>query len=316
MNSASIAAGGSIGLLALPGFITCSMVIVLIIRSRATFANNSFYTLLVSLAICEMIQLGPYCLLYLMPCILLQERIFGDTIDMIYGPIGCEMCYFAGLYITELIALNRYCAVCHFDWYERVFSKNLTLAYVAVAVLLGICSGAVLFMPGFAFRTYVELYTSGFDFTKNNTPYFIHYSNFADGGTFIVLLFCYVAILLKRPMKMVGNANLSQIERKRREKTERKLALQFGIIALIYVAYHTSFQIFLHSGLLVNPFFSLIVTLLYIVYISINSYIYLVFNSDIRSHFVRMFCNCHSTNTVVSAVRITAQNTNRNVNEG
>ena len=108
-------------------------------------------------------------------------------------------------------------------------------------------------------------------------------------------------------MQNNGGRNINSISNKRREKIERNLALQFGIIAVIFVIYEVAFVVST-IFLLDSRYFNLFLTLFYIVFISCNPYVYLIFNSAIRLHFSQLFCRCYF-NKVDPAVRISAPST-------
>jgi preprotein translocase subunit SecG len=92
----------------------------------------------------------------------------------------------------------------------------------------------------------------GFGYTFNgfydpNAPlnvYFIWYDRFVTISVLIVVFICYVAILLKGHGQIGAGANvvLNRNETMRREKRERNLALQFGIIVLLFILYETCTQ--------------------------------------------------------------------------
>jgi hypothetical protein len=86
------------------------------------------------------------------------------------------------------------------------------------------------------------------------------------------------------------NVATQNTTRERNERIERSLALQFGIIAVIAVVFESTFTVttFYYVD---SPYFFIFLTLVFITFISSDPCVYLIFNSDIRSHFLKMFCN-------------------------
>jgi hypothetical protein len=295
----------SIGIFALSGCIAYSIVVIIIVFHPKFFSNNSYYTLLLSLAFSEMAELVQ-SVFYLPLCIISQSRIFGDEFDIIYNSFSTILCYYAGLAVIVLIAINRYYAVCNFTQYPHIFSKNRTRMYLAIAWVWGVLSGSVQLLPMFGFRFYYDIYTWGYNDTEGNV-YFAWYDRGVSIFVLITTLFCYIAILRKRPMQIgKGNINTSGISTIKRHTVERNLALQFGIVALFFVLYEVNFAVSTIFWV-ENRFFYFFLTILYNAFVSCNPYVYLTFNSDVRSHFSRIFCKCHHTKvSAVSAVPVPA----------
>jgi NADH:ubiquinone oxidoreductase subunit 3 (subunit A) len=188
-----------------------------------------------------------------------------------------------------VIALNRYCAVCKFSRYDHLFHANRTRLYLALAYLFGILSGIVSMLPGFGFHFYPEMFASSYDLNGWLNGYYQWFDRIAWLTIFITLAFCYAAILLKRPTK-INSTTMNNNEIARREKKERKLALHFGIIVLVFVSYEINSVVVSLFPVLTNySFFGLYGTLCYIVFFSCNPYVYFLFNREIREKILHLF---------------------------
>jgi hypothetical protein len=289
-NRGHIEVAISIGLFALPGLVLYFLVVFVIIRNPQSFRNNSFYSFILSLAATDILQTVTV-ILYLCPCIVLQNLFLGCTFDWIIG-VGTPMLYYAGMATMVVIAVNRYTAVCHFKLYNVVFRKNYARAYLVGTWFFGFFIG--IWQIGYGYS-----YTSAYNPNAWSNVYFIWGDHVLTITVFVTIITCYIAIIWKRPNKNThGNNSFDRNETKRREKTERKLALQFGIIVLMFTMYQISMQftaqVYDDLVLFVLAMFA------YIAFISFNPLIYLAFNSDIRFHFLKLFNKNYSNNKVSS----------------
>jgi hypothetical protein len=195
-----------------------------------------------------------------------------------------------------LIAVNRFIAVCLFSYHDSVFRINRTRLFVAAAWVFGILGGICQFFPGFGYS-----YMNGPDLNAPNNKYWLYFDRFVSASVVIILILCYTAIILKRKgtTRDASLNALDQQSRIRREKAERKLALQFGIIVLLlllYICYLEAGEI--DADLFYSYLPNLLFYLLYIAFIGFNPIIYLIFNADVRKHFLEMFC-CKKQTAVV-----------------
>jgi hypothetical protein len=260
------------------------MVVLVIIRNRKKFASTPYYTLLLSLAFSDIVQIIS-SIFYFAPCVLLQRPIFGFTFDMIYGVVCYLMCYYVGLATMVIIALNRFFAVCRFSSHDIVFRISRTRIYLAAAWIFGLFGSIYQFLPGFGYT-----YTYGPDLNApGNIYFFVWFDRFVSASVVIILVVCYVAIIFKRTSQTseLSRNALDRESRARREKTERNLALQFGIILFLLLFFECSTQLFQFvDSFLLYVFLSL----LYVVFISWNPFVYIAFNTDVRKQFFQMFC--------------------------
>ena len=278
-----IVAGLSIAIFTIPGLLAYLIVVIAILRNPKTFAKKSYYSFLLILALCDILQ-TVNCLVYAVPCILLQKRIFGDSFDRYYNPIVTGILYYVGIGCIVLIAINRYIAVCRFSIYHRVFHNRRMRFYVLGVWLFGIYSAMWSWLPGFGYSFYPYWYTWGIDAVGWRADYLTWYDHVVAAILFSCLIFCYAAVIIKRPGKIdATDANsVDRVEQRKRERAERALALQFCLISAIFLIYNVVERIY---G---SPLFSLFQTLYYIVFLNCNPFIYFAFNSDIREHVLKM----------------------------
>ena len=295
-----IFAGLSIAVFSIPGLLAYLAIVIVILRNPQAFAKKSYYTFLLLLAICDILQTCN-CLFYAMPCILLQKLIFGDNFDLYYNPVVCGMLYYVGIGCMVFIAINRYVAVCRFSIYHRVFHANRTRFYILGAWIFASLSAMCQALPGFGYHFYPYWYSWGFETTVGNY-YFTWYNRAVEVILFSILILCYASIIIKRPAKINatdGNA-IDKAAKIKRERAERVLALQFCLISSIFMIY-----IIVNQLPIINRFFYLFTTLYYIVFLNCNPFIYFAFNSDIREHVLKMMGKAKKVNviTVTQTVR-------------
>jgi hypothetical protein len=294
-----------IELITLPGLFAYLMVVLVIIRNRKTFASTPYYTLLLSLAFSDIVQ-TIFAMFYFAPCVLYQGFVFGFYFDWIIGVVGYLMCYYAGLATMVIIALNRYFAVCRFSSHDTVFRTNRTLLYLAGAWAFGFFGSFCQFFPGFGYS-----YMYGPDLNApGNIYFFVWFDRFVSASVVTVLAVCYVAIVFKRTSQTteIGRNALNRQSRIRREKAERSLALQFGIIVLLLLLYECSVQVMYIDY---SYLFYVLLNLLYVVFISWNPFVYVAFNTEIRKNFLQIFCckahinavNAHNRSTITRRER-------------
>jgi hypothetical protein len=190
-NQWHISAAISIPIFALPGLILYFMVVFVIIRNPKSFANNPFYTFVLSLAVSDIMQ-SLACIFYLFPCMLLLRLIFGYTFDWLFGVVT-TIPYYAGMITVALIALNRYFAVCRFNSYHRLFQTNRTRMYVWSAWVVGLFSGICFLIPGFSFTYIYWYFTPGVDVSALNYS-FMGWDRILTVIVFLVVIICYVTI--------------------------------------------------------------------------------------------------------------------------
>ncbi len=129
----------TIGCFSFSGLTMYILVVSVIIRNHQTFAKNSYYTFITSLAVSDCILLSLY-LFYAVPCTVTQKFIFGDSFDIFIGVIF-NMAYFTCLATIATIGINRYWAVCRFETFDSKFSQQNTKCFIGCVWLFGITFG-------------------------------------------------------------------------------------------------------------------------------------------------------------------------------
>uniref|UniRef100_A0A914X0E8 G-protein coupled receptors family 1 profile domain-containing protein n=1 Tax=Plectus sambesii TaxID=2011161 RepID=A0A914X0E8_9BILA len=280
-------AAATIACLSLPALAVYILVVIVIANNPQKFANNSYYTLLLSLALSDSILLSLYCF-YAVPCTLIQENIFGANFDIFIGVVF-NIAYFSCLPCIAAIGVNRYFAVCQFVSYDSTFNRRNTRIVLAIVWAIGIIFGSGQAFPCCTLRFSYYNYSFAYDMTNWGNVYFQWFDRFLTVCSFFVIFFCYVAIIVKRPTKFGSTENrLNTLQQTKRKNVERNLALQFGVIVLMLIFAGLSFTIV--PELTANRWFMLVASVLYIVNNGCGPFVYLIFNSTIRSHFLQLYC--------------------------
>jgi fumarate reductase subunit D len=193
----NIVAAAVMGILSIPSLILYLLIVFVIVRNPKLFGNNSYYTLLLSLAFSDIITLLLF-VFYSIPCTLLQERMLGDSFDAALGVV-CNTTYFAGMACIASIALNRYWAVCRFHSYDRIFAGHNAKKMVAFVWGLGIFSGSWEAFPCCNLRFWYDSYSWSYDMSLWGNQYFVWYDRSYTLTMVSTLIVCYITIFAKLP---------------------------------------------------------------------------------------------------------------------
>jgi hypothetical protein len=305
----NVFAASIMGVLSVMGLIAYLLIIVIIVRFRQEFLENSYYVFVISLAFSDCLMLVLFAF-YSVPCTITQSYILGHNFDRAAGVID-NLQYYTGCVLVALIAFNRYLAVCRFHSYQSIFCDRNVYIFMAGAWVFGIFVSSFQIFSPFGQDYYYDSYGWGFDMTRWGNKYYTMYDQTFSVVTFLFLVACYASLLLKRPGQQVGHQNTR--DQKRRAKTERNLALQFGLVIILLITQGLGFTIV--PLLTSSKWAFLALTVLFIVNNSCSPFIYLIFNSQIRSSFFKLVPFLKpSSQTAVVMTMISTNSATRSVN--
>lgn len=116
-------------ILLIPGLILYIIVSIGLIYLMKS-SKNTFYLLLISLAVADIIYLSE-TLFYSIPCIITQSRVYGIVMERITGHVD-TITWFAQCSHVLFITINRlrFVAASNFQTFDKVFSYKKTLIWI------------------------------------------------------------------------------------------------------------------------------------------------------------------------------------------
>ncbi len=260
--------------------LTAYLLVIVTICWRFSEFRNSFYPLILSLAISDSIMLALF-FFYSAPATLLQFAFLGPTVDILFGAL-CNMVYFAGLTCVCFISLNRYWAVCRFDTYKLIFTHRMVKGSLIFIWLTDLASCIPQLTPCCYLHYYPSDYTWGYDMSLAGNRRYIWYDRFMNVVTFLSIVIAYSLITAKRrkQKKKVANNAVSEEKATQDRAAEYRLVLQFAIVAIVLIVFGLGFTII--PELTVYRWGLFCTSLLYIINNSVNPFVYIYFNEKIQ----------------------------------
>lgn len=269
-------AAGTIFLFSMIGFFAYMPVLYVFAKYPKDYFNKPYYRLSLSLSISDLVMLSMF-LFYTPLSIYTKGYLLGVSFDRFLGVL-CNLSYFAGLTCIINISINRYAAVCHFRKHARLYTVRNTNILFFINWLIGFLSCIPQMFPCCYLRMWPESFSWGYNMDLWGNEYYIWYDRVFNTLTFSTLIICYWFILKTLRQKKLDGDDIQTIKR---AKQERSLAVQFLLIGLCLIIFGLGFTLiptisFYHWHLYITSF-------LYILNLSLNPFIYLFFNSAIRS---------------------------------
>lgn len=249
-------------------------------------SKNHFNLLLLSLALSDNIQLLLYCG-YAAPSTFLSRPLYGYEADaLVFGTLN-NMSYFSGLALLVNIGMNRYWSVCRKSTYKVTYTMRAILASVAACFAFGIVSAIPQLTPCCPLRYWQDSYSFGYDM-DTNAPY-VWYDRSVTTVTFVSGGFIYAMIFLRirsAKMNLVHTTAASQLAEQRRERTNKRLAIQSAaIFGLMFLA-GLGFTII--PLLTSDKWWALMSAVILICAFGVQPVIYLIFNKPIQQKIMEL----------------------------
>lgn len=273
---------------------------ILLKFSKAAFANP-FYTIVLYLALPDCLYLFIQ-LAFGIPTTILGFPNVPFHMGFATGFISeISMCSLFGL--ISLMGINRYVAICHFDKYTSWFSRWRVHSFCCLCFLLGLVISAG--------DDYCECFSLKVDFSykltckvdANGEPkcsFWVVQYDYVFWGFFTVFIPSINFVTVTRYFLKRRQIRAS-LDIQDNWKKDAALLFQFISISAVFVIYMATFWIEDQVGSSNNPL-DITITLLSILNSSVNPYLYLAFNSDIRAKFWE-----RSSSHLTTASRVTVQ---------
>ena len=160
---------------------------------------------------------------------------------------------------------------------ESIYTKRNVNFMIIVACAFGLVSSMPQWFPCCRLVYFYDEYAWGYDFSLIGNIRFVWYERFVVACTLVLLCFCYSKILIvhRNRAKMVSAQNSTAAAQK--EKAEFRLAIQFALLVLAMIAYVIAVTVVPEY---VEDSFGESVA--YFFYLSLNPFLYLLFNRDVR----------------------------------
>lgn len=256
----------------------------IIFKLKSNYFSNSFYTLLLYLSVADcsflIIQLTVG---YLVPLI-----GFKNVPHNLIAAFGFII-ILANLVIPQLvilIAFNRYVCVCHFDKYKIIFGHK------SVHLIVSICFTVALVLTCFFYActcfAYKVSYFWEISCYYRNCANIIYYLGFFSWGFLCVLVpFVYIVFYCNYRWRKYKLAKSMEIA-VRIETADLMLLFQSFIISSVLVLY---FILFFVQSRIQSSFTDITLSFVSLINSSINPYLYIYFNKEIRCRVCFKFLN-------------------------
>lgn len=257
----------------------CYCYVIYLFLKYSAFRRNLFYWLLVHLGATDISILLVY-ILYGGPKTLGFYVEIPPFLETVFAFVNCAFSFMC-IIVVNLIALNRYVAVCWFGHYKNWFSKRNLFISLLVCWFLCICHTVSLQM--FCSLRFEICWSLSCDQNKTISLTEEKVNDFVAGGMVLCLIVVYIALFVHYRL-IISKLQLTNQEAAQR-KRERKLLYQSLIVAGVLFSYYLMFELSSTLFALSNATIArMIFNTLSLLYSGIHPFLYFIFNSELRKN--------------------------------
>lgn len=259
--------------------------LMFVIVKNKKLRENPFYFLSLNLGIGEILYLLSFSFYGIFVLGAGNPFEFSWIINEIFSFVE-TMGFYNQLFMMNILAVNRYIAVCWFKFYSDIFTKK----FIKILIILS-WTLAILMYSSQMIANCKEIvaiyswYLTWFDSNSKCSQIHIQINTIVvTGGVFAPICVYIILILhLRRITKSLVFSQNSQNSEANKRKIERNMMLQFFFVTFIFTANEICLRVLFR--LTDSPNASIVVNFLNIINCTNNPIMYLSFGSELRKYF-------------------------------